>query len=151
KFHTYSLKNEKKKTLVIKGLHEETNPGDIQAELMEIGIEAKQVSLMKGTNYPIFIVAVTVDTLLKHVKQKARLLCNTKVTWENYETKRRASQCHRCQEWGHATINCFAEPACLKCGEAHLTKDCVKSKDTPAKCVNCAGDHPANATICKSY
>ncbi|KAH0552273.1 hypothetical protein KQX54_008131 [Cotesia glomerata] len=65
KFHTYSLKNEKKKTLVIKGLHEGISPGNIRAELMEIGIEAKQ--------------------------------------------------------------------------------------DTPAKCVNYAGDHPANATICKSY
>ncbi|KOC58985.1 RNA-directed DNA polymerase from mobile element jockey, partial [Habropoda laboriosa] len=43
------------------------------------------------------------------------------------------------------------KPACLKCPEQHLTKDCKQTKETPAKCINCGSDHPANATICKEY
>jgi len=39
----------------------------------------------------------------------------------------------------------------LKCAEGHLTQDCNKSKDVPAKCVNCGEDHPTNATICQEY
>ncbi|CAG5093078.1 Protein of unknown function, partial [Cotesia congregata] len=66
KFHTYSLKNEKKKTFVIKGLHEVTKPEHVQTELQEIGFDNTQVSLMKGTKYPIFMVAVTANTHLKH-------------------------------------------------------------------------------------
>lgn len=31
-----------------------------------------------------------------------------------------------------------------KCGEGHSTHLCEKPKTTPAKCANCAGEHPAN-------
>jgi len=88
---------------------------------------------------------------LKQLNQQAKYICSTKITWEYYINKRRITQCRRCQGWGHATVNCYAEPACLKCAEGHLTQDCNKSKDVPAKCVNCGEDHPANATICQEY
>jgi len=87
---------------------------------------------------------------LKQLNQQAKYICSTKITWEYHINKRRITQCRRCQGWGHATVNCYAEPVCLKCAEGHLTQDYNKSKDVPAKCVNCE-DHPTNATICQEY
>lgn len=40
---------------------------------------------------------------------------------------------------------------CLKCGEQHETAQCGKSKDIPAKCITCGGNHPANNTECPIY
>ncbi|XP_063988300.1 uncharacterized protein LOC135168239 [Diachasmimorpha longicaudata] len=74
-----------------------------------------------------------------------------KITWEHYMNKRRITQCRRCQEWGHSTTNCVAKPLCLKCAENHLTRECTKTRDTPATCANCGGKHPANATSCEAY
>lgn len=99
---------------------------------------------------PIFMVTVA-TAKLNMLKQKMHHICYAKAEWNNYINKRRLAQCHRCQEWGHATTNCYADPACLKCAGEHLTKDCKKPRSEPAKCVNCNKDHPANATICDIY
>ncbi|KAK2578999.1 hypothetical protein KPH14_012661 [Odynerus spinipes] len=97
------------------------------------------------------MVTFSAEIQIAQLKQKAQYLGYTKISWENYINKKRITQCHRCQEWGHATANCYAEPICLKCAGKHWTRDCTKTKDTPAKCVNCEGGHPANATICQVY
>lgn len=55
------------------------------------------------------------------------------------------------QQHGHGTQGCFRSPRCVKCAGAHHTRECVKSKDTPAKCVNCEGDHPASSLKCPTY
>ncbi|KAM0734036.1 Nucleic-acid-binding protein from transposon X-element [Formica fusca] len=150
KFHTYTAKDEKRRTYVLKGLHELVKPEEIKENLKELGITVHNINLMKGTRKPMFMVSVT-TIKLNVLKQKAQFLCYTRVEWDNYINKRRIAQCHRCQEWGHATINCHADPVCLKCAGEHLTKDCKKPRSEPAKCINCDKDHPANATICEAY
>nr|CAH7734774.1 unnamed protein product [Callosobruchus chinensis] len=57
----------------------------------------------------------------------------------------------RCQRHGHATTNCQRQPRCLKCADEHWTNACTKTRDTPAKCVNCLGAHPANYSGCPEY
>ena len=52
---------------------------------------------------------------------------------------------------GHGSGNCHHDPKCLKCGEGHLTKECTKPRDTPAKCANCKGPQPVNSTTCEYY
>ena len=150
-FHTYTLHNERKKTFVIRGLHAKMEEKEITDDLAAQGLPVTNVHVMKGTETPLYMISLPATmkrTLLNH---KIHYICHIKVTWEDYKTKRRTTQCHRYQEWGHATSNCYAEPACLKCAEKHLTKDCPKPRDQPARCVNCDGDHPANATICEAY
>ncbi|KAK2577942.1 hypothetical protein KPH14_012825 [Odynerus spinipes] len=88
---------------------------------------------------------------INHLRQTVQFLVYTRITWENYINKKRLTQCHRCQAWGHATANCYAEPRCLKCAQKHLTNECKKPKTEPAKCINCGKAHPANATICMEY
>ncbi|CAG5078573.1 Similar to X-element\ORF2: Probable RNA-directed DNA polymerase from transposon X-element (Drosophila melanogaster), partial [Cotesia congregata] len=91
------------------------------------------------------------DVKLSQLETNARYLGSTKVSWDYYRNKRKITQCHNCQEWGHATSNCFAEPACLKCAGNHLTSTCVKTRETPVHCVNSGGAHPANFIDCPTY
>jgi len=47
--------------------------------------------------------------------------------------------------------NCFKKSRCVKCPQSHLTSECIKSSDTPAKCSNCSGNHPASYSQCPAY
>jgi len=39
----------------------------------------------------------------------------------------------------------------VKCAQSHLTSECAKIPDTPAKCCNCSEDYPASYTQCPAY
>lgn len=119
-------------------------------ELIELGFPPAKINIMKKTSRPLFMV-IFENTKLNELKQKVLYLHYTRISWEHYINRNKITQCHNCQDWGHATTNCFANPVCLKCAEEHLTKDCAKSKDLPAKCANCGGPHPANSTDCEKY
>lgn len=56
------------------------------------------------------------------------------------------AQCHACQNFGHSSAHCNHSARCVKCGENHPTKDCVKTAELLKlpKCCNCGGDHTAN-------
>ncbi|XP_063912658.1 uncharacterized protein LOC135129436 [Zophobas morio] len=82
---------------------------------------------------------------------KARILLNCQIIWERHENKRQIIQCRNCQEWGHATSNCYAEVVCMVCAENHPTRDCTVNKEELVKCANCAGNLRASSTLCPSY
>ncbi|GBM13883.1 hypothetical protein AVEN_44135-1 [Araneus ventricosus] len=48
----------------------------------------------------------------------------------------------------HHSRFCQRDPKYLKCAGNHLTKNCVKPADTPAKCCHCNGPHTANFSGC---
>ncbi len=58
-------------------------------------------------------------------------------------------RCFKCQRFGHTQQRCMAvSPACAKCGNsAHDPNPC----SSPARCVNCEGDHAANSNKCPTY
>lgn len=149
RFHTYAT--DKRRTFVIRGLHNQTETAEIKQDLEAMGYKVINLNIMNNTNQTKHMVTFKGNIQKKQLEQQARYICSTKVFWDDYITKKRITQCRKCQGWGHATVNCYADPACLKCAQNHLTKDCTKSKETPAKCVNCELDHPANATICREY
>jgi len=39
----------------------------------------------------------------------------------------------RCQQYGYSKPYCNKPFMCVKCGGSHNSKDCKKSKETPAK------------------
>ncbi|GBP07581.1 Nucleic-acid-binding protein from transposon X-element [Eumeta japonica] len=59
-------------------------------------------------------------------------------------------QCHRCQLYGHAALNCHAQPRCVKCQMPHWTKECNRTKDAGDKpsCCNCSQKRTANYGGC---
>lgn len=150
-FHTYIMKQDKTKAFVIHGLTNNLSTEDLQSELQELGVKAEKCNIMYGTNNPLYMITVKGNANVHMLNQKVKYLVYTKIWWEKYYNKRLITQCHRCQEWGHATTNCHANPKCLKCPSSHLTRECKKSREEPAKCANCEGSHPANSTKCEVY
>ena len=60
-------------------------------------------------------------------------------------------QCRRRQQYGHIKSYCNKPIMCVKCGGSHNSKECNKSKDTPAKCALCGGNRRANYKGCEHY
>jgi len=60
-------------------------------------------------------------------------------------------QCLNFQEYGHSRTYCAYPPRCIRCGKHHPSTSCVKTRDTPATCALCKGDHPANYKGCQIY
>ena len=150
-FYTFAGRDERRNTFVIKGLRGGWSCDEVKDALAEKGIVTTNVNLMKNVKTPIYIISTSKDVTLNILKQKANVILYTKVVIDKYLNKRQISQCHRCQEWGHVASNCYIKPSCLKCALPHFTHLCTKSRDTPATCVNCGGDHPANAITCPVY
>lgn len=149
-YHSFTTKEEKTHAFVLKGLDDSAEIEEIESGLKEANLDIIKVYRMKSRN-PLFLVITKNDVRLKHLQEKIKCVNYTRITWERYFNKKIITQCHRCQMWNHATSNCNAKPACLKCAEDHWTADCGKPKESPAKCVNCKGDHPANSTSCPTY
>lgn len=57
----------------------------------------------------------------------------------------------RCQRYGHTQKYCNHTFRCVKCAGTHSTDQCAKPPETPAKCIHCQGDHPANYKGCSAY
>ena len=57
----------------------------------------------------------------------------------------------RCQQYGHTKSYCNKPIMCVKHAGSHNSKECNKTKDTPAKCTLCGGNHPAIYKGCEQY
>ncbi|CAH1110469.1 unnamed protein product [Psylliodes chrysocephalus] len=151
-YHTYTSKTDKSHAFVIRGLGDGTKIEDLEEDLMEeYEIKIRAAYRMTTKNRPLFLVVTDPSITLDYLNRNVRVVLYTRITWELRRSTKQIIQCHNCQAWGHATANCGRPSNCLKCAAGHHTKTCVKTRDTPAKCINCGGDHPANFTKCKAY
>jgi len=150
-FHTYSLPDEKTLTVTLKGL---PNIPDlsIQNELAQQGININTCTKIntESSLYATYKINLSAEHTLTHLR-KIRYLFHSKVYWDKFINIKRILQCYRCQAFGHTSSNCYKNPRCVKCAQSHLTSTCTKTPDTPAKCCNCSGDHPASYTQCPAY
>jgi hypothetical protein len=82
-----------------------------------------------------------------------KIIDNMIIKWEKFQkSSRSATQCHKCQRYGHSAVNCGHKYRCIKCVETHLPGNCKRTnRERSAKCVNCQGDHPANSRTCMFY
>ena len=76
---------------------------------------------------------------------------NSIVKFEPPLVKKEIIQCKRCQRYGHTQKYCNHNIRCVKCAGNHSTDQCTKSPETPAKCIHCQGEHPANYKGCSAY
>lgn len=151
-FHTYTTAPKKTHAFVIRGLDFEPETDDIKsAFLQEYDIEISSVYQMHTKYRPLYMIVTSSAITQKYLVNTVKYLMSVRVFIEERQNVRRIIQCHRCQEWGHATSNCFRAPMCLKCAEKHHTKECTKDKDSDPKCCNCGGKHPANSITCRVY
>ncbi|CAH1110551.1 unnamed protein product [Psylliodes chrysocephalus] len=151
-FHTYTSKSDKSHAFVLRGLGDGTKIEDLEEDLMiNYEIKTRAIYRMTTRNRPLYLVVTDPSITMEYLNRNVKVVLYTRITWELRRSTKLIIQCHNCQAWGHATSNCGRLPNCLKCAAGHHTKTCLKSRDTPATCVNCGGDHPANFTKCKSY
>ncbi|GFW03272.1 hypothetical protein TNCV_463861 [Trichonephila clavipes] len=70
------------------------------------------------------------------------------VTVDGYDGKG-VTQCYSCNRFHHTAENGHITPRCLKCGEAHQTRDCQIERVEIPYCTNCETyGHMANYSGC---
>jgi len=153
-YHTFQLKEEKTLRAVIRFLHHTTPTEKIKEELELLGFNVRAVTnaLHPSTKerLSLFFIDLEPNDKSKEIFDLSRLL-RTVIRVEEPHKKRTIPQCLRCQAYGHTKGYCNHQPRCVKCAGNHITSECSKTRDTPAKCVHCNGAHPANYRGCSVY
>lgn len=152
-FHSFKDPTAKILSVVIKDVPTSLTDSEIFSELTSLSFSVLKVArLFKKDKLPIPVVAVELQDISQSQEIfNLRSLFYSIVKVEPRNKTKQVTQCTRCQRRGHTKNYCHLKPRCVKCtnNPPHHTKDCTK-KDTitPAKCVNCDGDHPANYRGC---
>lgn len=154
-FHSFQLKDERCFRVIIKNLHQATETEEIVEALKEVGHTVMNVSPVRskrtGNDLPMFYINLKPQDNNKEVYDINRLL-STVVIVEPIRSHKEIPQCVQCQRFGHTQKYCHLGARCVKCTEAHMTENCPrKTRDTPVKCTNCGGEHPANYKGCIVY
>jgi len=151
-YYTYQLKEETGYRITIKHLHNSTNTEDIKQELFELGHKVRNIinAQHKTTKGPLNLFFVGLEPAknnkeIHNIKASQNKIIETQPPRVN---KNNIIQCMRCQQYGHSKSYTNKPFICIKRGGSHNCKDCKKSKEAPAKCELCGGNHPANY---KSY
>jgi len=150
-FFTYQLKENKPYRIVIRNLHSTTDPNYIKEELEKEGFHARNVTnaLHRVSKIQLPLFFVDLEPAPNNINIfELKTLCHTKVKIEAPRINKLTPQCLNCQDYGHTRNYCNNHPRCVRCGENHRTDTCTKSRELPAKCALCNGNHPANYRGC---
>lgn len=149
-FDSYTVKEEKPHSFVIKGIDSSPSDEEIKQDLeVKYNLNIKNVFKLKTKGTNLYVVQTDNTIHLKYLINNVRFVCHTKIRWERFNKQDPWVQCRRCQRLGHSTTNCRADPKCVKCGQGHWSKNCTNVfKDNPethihVKCANCHGGHVA--------
>lgn len=152
--HTYQLKENKAYRIVIRNLHHTVPIEEIKKEVQKEGFKVRTITNIRHRitkePLPMFYVDLEPATNNKEI-YNLRYLNNQVIKVEPPHKNYSIVQCSRCQRYNHTKTYCNLPFACVKCGGAHDTKICKKTRDLPAKCALCKGDHPANYRGCNVY
>lgn len=150
-FYTYNKREEKIKKMVFKGppnLEIEYILDELRAAELE-PIDCIQMKTMSNKPSHSYLVTVPGHIAVKKLRE-LRSIDHAMIKWEYYSKKNSYTQCHKCQQFGHGSRNCYMQARCVKCAKAHDTRDCAmkKTDSSKPKCCNCQGEHTANYTQC---
>ena len=147
-YHTYQLKEERAYRIVVKHLHHSTDMEEIRQELLELGHKARNIlnAQHRITKEPLNLFFIDLEPAENNKEVYNITALQNKIIQIEPPRARKNNivQCMRCQQYGHTKSYCNRPFSCVKCGGHHNSKECTKSKDTPATCALCGGDHPAN-------
>jgi hypothetical protein len=153
-YHSYQPDVLRTLRIVIRNLHPSTKHEDIIASLSELGHHVTNIHNIKRfsdkTPLPIFFVNIQKATNNSDIF-KVKFLLNSTIAVEKPHPPKSPPQCYTCQSYGHTRKYCYHEPRCVKCGEDHTSDSCSKSRDSPARCALCKGNHTANYKGCPNY
>ncbi|GFT61024.1 RNA-directed DNA polymerase from mobile element jockey [Trichonephila clavipes] len=127
--------------LVIKGLPEDVEPEEVKKDLISKGINVEKVAQLKKfatkARLPLFLIEITRDDNVNDIYQ-IRSVLYMQIKLDPFRKSNRVTQCYNCNNFHHASQNCFMKTRCLKCGENHRTGECsIKEKIENPLCINC--------------
>ena len=153
-FITFTNKNVKPKTILLKGLNLQSKEEDVLKELKEKQIEnitITKISEFKSNSKSskTFLLQLSSESIIKNLTH-LKCLSHQIIKWEPLH-KDGLSQCKRCQRLGHVATNCNMQYRCVKCIEEHGPGQCrVNGESIPVQCVLCKEiGHPASYKGCK--
>ena len=153
-FHTYQLKQERPFRMVLRNIHHSADLDELKFELLKHGHEVTNISNIRHritkNSLSLFFIDIKQKPNNKEIYNLNRLM-NSIVKIEPPFVKKEIVQCKRCQRYGHMQKYCNHNFRCVKCASSHPTDQCTKSPETPAKCIHCQGEHPANYKGCLAY
>lgn len=165
KFFSFTPKNLKTKTFLLKGLTANMDCNVILNELKKF--ESENLNFIKvspfttkrsdtnGHNLPIYLVQINGESNVNELKTIRGLLYRC-IHWEGLR-KPQITQCRNCQSFLHSAANCYLPRRCVKCKDHHEIGKCLL-KEVPINerqklyCVlyNNHG-HPASYKGCPKY
>ncbi|XP_055372767.1 putative uncharacterized protein DDB_G0286901 [Condylostylus longicornis] len=162
-YYTYTPKEEKKITLILKGINKNYNCDDIlhclktkeneSLKFEKVTQLATKRSITQNISLPYYIVQASPNSSINAIKN-IKEIDNSIVTWENIRRKP-IQQCTRCQRFSHTASNCHMDYRCVKCGESHKIGECkITSEDGRDKlyCTLCKQHgHPSSYKNCTEY
>lgn len=156
-YFSHPFIEEKTTKFIVTGLCK-ANYDEIVPELNDLGFFPTKITEINLENKRweddgTFIVYFTNSNpaTLTRLQKDAKTLCYTRVTWKDFVpgNRQKHTQCRNCQRHGHGSSFCFLKPACMYCGEEHVTIDCAnKTGQSKFKCALCNENHTANDPLC---
>jgi len=157
-FHTFGEKEEKAQVFILKGIsgYTECEIDELFARNIKCFTAKVKRYSKEDSQYPVYRVLITgMHVNLAYLQHNCKELARITITWQAIrKDKHKATQCFRCQRFGHVSKECNHEFRCVKCAGNHSPGCCKRNnrddESVPLKCANCQGNHPANFTECES-
>lgn len=153
KFHTFTDLPNKPSYFLLKGFYS-TTCEEMLTLLNSSGIPALKVSFfINKDDFSIYLVHFNNTMNIMMLNNIHKVVDGIAIKWEVLrKASKRITQCFRCQNWGHASINCGLDIRCVKCSNAHEPGNCPRtSREGTPTCCNCGGPHAANFRGCVNY
>ena len=155
-FFTYAPQNLKTKSVVLKHISGNLSVEEVKSEIESHNPEnititkvIKFSSKLKPNEH-YYVIILTPESKISNVT-KINNIAQQVPKWEPYK-KKLIYQCHKCQEIGHSSNNCFKKYRCVKCLDDHKQGECKVPKGQKTDnvaCVNCGEKgHPASYLGC---
>lgn len=152
-YHTFTENEDKSVIFVLKN-HFYVETDELLKKLTDAAVPAIKVTFLNsGKENPSYLVHFQKNSVTFYdLVTKFKVIENLIIKWEKFNKKKRISQCHNCQEYGHSASNCGKQYKCVKCINEHLPGQCNrKDREGDPQCVNCKGQHAANSRLCSSF
>ncbi|GBP11630.1 Nucleic-acid-binding protein from transposon X-element [Eumeta japonica] len=134
--HTYSLKEERKIRVALRGVPREIPFEEVKEDLSQ-NLPVQSVRRIQNRfreSLDLVLVSGTAEANAKATKAtffKIRSVCSLSGVKAKQPRKRALpGQCHNYQSYGHSSRHCFNPARCVKCLGNHGTAQCTRNKDT---------------------
>lgn len=152
---TFTPREERNSSLIIKNLPHDFELEDITDEFTKLGLAQKiaKISLIQSSNlarFKFYSLQILPGVPTGEFTNIVWFL-NSKIKIEKFSNNEEP-QCFKCQMLGHFSYKCEMKTRCVKCAGEHLSRECPLAKDAPLEDLTCAlckeSGHPASYKGC---